>query len=190
LIDTLLPTAWQGDATLLKRAAQGNEQAARQLVKQLGPKAHALAWRMLSDSGEAEDVVQEAFIKLLGNRSYAGRSALATYFHTVVARLCLDRLRARPQASLNIDDLAEVTSDEQASPAQAYDQQQSALGVQQALQQLNPRQRLAVSLWAYQDADAKEIAAVLDIDTNAAHQLLHRAKLNLKKLMNGVEHER
>ena len=181
---------WQADARLLKRASQGDQEAARRLVKQLSPKAHALAWRMMADSSEAEDVVQEAFIKLLGQSAYAGRSALATYFYTVVARLCLDRLRSRPQAPLNIDDLAEVTGNEQDSPAHAYDQQQSALGVQQALQQLNPRQRLAVSLWAYQDADAKEIAAVLDIDTNAAHQLLHRAKLNLKKLMNGVDHER
>jgi len=46
---------------------------------------------------------------------------------------------------------------------------------------LNPRQRAALALWAYQDATVAEIAKAIDIEINAAHQLLHRAKINLRK---------
>jgi len=49
---------------------------------------------------------------------------------------------------------------------------------------------MAIALWAYKDADVGEIAAVLDLDNNAAHQLLHRAKLNLKKILEGHTHVR
>jgi RNA polymerase sigma-70 factor (ECF subfamily) len=55
--------------------------------------------------------------------------------------------------------------------------------MQDFLQKLNIRQRMAVSMWAYQNASTEEIAKVLDIEVNAAHQLLHRAKSNLQKMI-------
>jgi RNA polymerase sigma-70 factor (ECF subfamily) len=60
---------------------------------------------------------------------------------------------------------------------------QQAARMQSLLLKLSPRQRLAISLWAYYDASILDIARTLQIEVNAANQLLHRAKANLKILL-------
>ena len=84
--------AHQSDATCFSKALEGDSKAARQLIANLSPKAHALAWRILGESTEAEDIVQAAFIKLFETKKYDGKSALSTYLHTIVTRLCFDKL--------------------------------------------------------------------------------------------------
>jgi RNA polymerase sigma-70 factor (ECF subfamily) len=182
LLSQLLPNQWQKDEALLRRAVTGDSVAATALVKRLTPKAHALAWRTLNQSIDAEDVVQEAFIKLFRSEQFNGQSSLATYFHVIVSRLCLDKLKAGGARFEADDDLGNLQSAD-LMPDGAYEKKQSGLVMQDFLQKLNIRQRMAVSMWAYQDASTEEIAKVLDIEVNAAHQLLHRAKSNLQKMI-------
>ena len=86
-------------------------------------------------------------------------------------------------ANLSPDDNLESLQSADLMPEGAYEQKQSDLAIQDALQKLNIRQRMAVSMWAYQDASAEDIAKVLDIEVNAAYQLLHRAKSSLQKMI-------
>ena len=178
----MLPIQWQKDEALLRQAVAGDSVAATALIKRLTPKAHALAWRMLNQPSDAEDVVQEAFIRLFKVGQFHGKSSLATYFHVIVSRLCLDNLKAMG-ANLSPDDNLESLQSADLMPEGAYEQKQSDLAIQDALQKLNIRQRMAVSMWAYQDASAEDIAKVLDIEVNAAYQLLHRAKSSLQKMI-------
>ena len=62
---------------------------------------------------------------------------------------------------------------------------QTHAGLNAALKRLPTRQRMAIVMWAYADASAADIAHALDIDPNAAHQLLHRAKLALRTQIEG-----
>lgn len=172
---------------VLEAARGGDPRAARQLVASLSEAAHGLAWRMLGNTADAQDVVQEGFIKLLNSR-FRGESKLATYFHTLIARLCLDRLRS-PGRAHEVWDEDHVTEDPSPNPEQTLALHQSADQVQQALMQLPPRQRLALNLWAHHDASVADIAHTLDIPTNAAHQLLHRAKINLKHHLKALGHD-
>jgi len=186
-VEQMTSSPWShSDKDLLALALEGDKAAAKKIVKQLSPQAHALAWRMLGDSHQAQDAVQEAFVKLLKIGCFNGSSSLATYFYTIVSRVCLDRLRVvRHQPSLQDEDLALL--DEGLDPQQTYAQAQRSHKVQRALMALPSRQRIALSLWAYQDATAQDIAATLAIETNAAHQLLHRAKINLRQLAGGKD---
>jgi len=172
---------------VLEAARGGDPRAARQLVASLSEAAHGLAWRMLGNTADAQDVVQEGFIKLLNSR-FRGESKLATYFHTLIARLCLDRLRS-PGRAFEVWDEDNLTEDPSPNPEQTLALHQSADQVQQALMQLPPRQRLALNLWAHHDASVADIAHTLDIPTNAAHQLLHRAKINLKHHLKALGHD-
>jgi RNA polymerase sigma-70 factor (ECF subfamily) len=61
------------------------------------------------------------------------------------------------------------------------DQLDQASQIQMALKAMPPRQRLAISLWAYHDYTVMEIAQTLQVDRNVADQLLHRAKAGLRK---------
>lgn len=172
---------------VLEAARGGDTRAARQLVASLSEAAHGLAWRMLGNTADAQDVVQEGFIKLLNSR-FRGESKLATFFHTLIARLCLDRLRS-PGRAFEVWDEDNLTEDPSPNPEQILALHQSADQVQQALMQLPPRQRLALNLWAHHDASVADIAHTLDIPTNAAHQLLHRAKINLKHHLKALGHD-
>ena len=172
---------------VLEAARGGDPRAARQMVAALSEAAHGLAWRMLGNTADAQDVVQEGFIKLLNSR-FRGESKLATYFHTLIARLCLDRLRS-PGRAHEVWDEDHVTEDPSPNPEQTLALHQSADQVQQALMHLPPRQRLALNLWAHHDASVADIAHTLDIPSNAAHQLLHRAKINLKPHLKAMGHD-
>ncbi len=181
--------SWSDDRGLFRSARAGEPKATRALVESLSPRAHALAWRMLGDATEAEDVIQEAFIRLLNGAEFQGQSRLGTFFHTLVARLCLDRIRQRkPELLLDAQDFETIPDDDHQSPAGPEDQlshQQMADQMQSAIARLSPRQRMAISLWAYHDFDVTDIARALDCDLNAAHQCLHRAKVSLRKLLEG-----
>lgn len=183
------PATWSDDRGLFRSARAGEPMAARALVDALSPRAHALAWRMLGDATEAEDVIQEAFIRLFNGAEFQGQSRLATFFHTMVARLCLDRIRQkRPETLLAPEDFERLSDEALSSaedPQQQVSSQQTAHAMQAAISRLSPRQRLAISLWAYHDFEAIDIARALDCDLNAAHQCLHRAKGSLRKLLEG-----
>ncbi|MEN9771686.1 MAG: hypothetical protein RJA58_329 [Pseudomonadota bacterium] len=186
--------SWSDDQGLFRLARGGEPKATRALVESLSPRAHALAWRMLGDAAEAEDVLQEAFIRLFNGAEFQGQSRLGTFFHTMVARLCLDRIRQRkPELLLETQDFETLSEAEQSSFVDPEDQlsdQQQADHMQAAIARLSHRQRMAISLWAYHDFEAIDIARALDCDLNAAHQCLHRAKISLRKLLQGnIGHE-
>ncbi len=189
-MDPKLPKSASDDFDLLTRAHRGDALAARLLVMRLSAPAHRLAWRMLGDRAMAEDVVQEGLEKLFRIRQYQGDARLSTYFHAMVARLCLDRCRALDPVRFDADlpepgQVVETAT----GPEQQLQQGQEATRVQLALQALPPRQRLALSLWAYHDSTVSDIADVLQIERNAADQLLHRAKAQLKKRLESDRHE-
>lgn len=173
------------DVKLLAAARGGDPRAARQLVKALSAHAHGLAWRMLGHTADAQDVVQEGFIKLL-HSPFRGESKLSTYFHTLIARLCLDRLRHSKPPHEDWE-LAPTSVDPGPNPEQALSLSQTAEQVQQAVMRLQPRQRLALNLWAHHGASVADIAHALDIAPNAAHQLLHRAKINIKQHLKDID---
>ena len=178
------------DAAAFNKALGGDTKAARQLIASLSPKAHALAWRILGDSSEAEDIVQIAFIKLFEAKQYDGKAALSTYMHTIVTRLCLDKLRISASHKLDYGfEFDELVSDGKLSPIESLEKKQSDSSVQHAMQFLNARQRAALALWAYHDASISEIAKATGLEVNAAHQLLHRAKINLRKKMEQLGYE-
>ena len=176
--------AHRSDATLFANALAGDLKASRQLINGLSPKAHALAWRILGESSEAEDIVQVAFVKLFETKQYDVKSALSTYLHTIVTRLCFDKLRASGSHRLDYGyESNESVEDDGLTPVESFEKKQLDTNVQHAMMFLNPRQRAALALWAYQDATVAEIAKAIDIEINAAHQLLHRAKINLRRKM-------
>jgi RNA polymerase sigma-70 factor (ECF subfamily) len=144
----------------------------------------------LGDSSEAEDIVQLAFIKLFEAKQYDGKAALSTYLHTIVTRLCLDKLRISASHKLDYGfEFDELVSDGKSNPIESLEKKQSDSNVQHAMQFLNARQRAALALWAYHDASISEIAKATGLEVNAAHQLLHRAKINLRKKMEQLGYE-
>lgn len=174
------------DWAMWHAACEGHEPSAIQLVRRLTPQAMGLARQLLTKQEDAEDVVQESFLRLWGARpSDAHGAALSTYFNTIVINRCKTWLMRRRELSTDPEQLAEwidagPPGDEPDHPAgDALD----APRLQAAMLRLPARQRMALAMWAYADADAAGIARALELDTNAAHQLLHRAKVALRRCL-------
>jgi len=175
---------------LWQRACEGDPGSARSLVQLLTPTALALARQMLGKPEDAEDAVQESFLRLWSARPEDLHGAqLSTYFNTIVLNRCRTQLVRRRELTMAPDDLVVLQDLQQAHTDAAGTQAWDAVTPQQLLDtlaQLPARQRLALAMWAYADASAADIAQALEIDANSAHQLLHRARAGLRQALTGV----
>lgn len=164
---------------LWRAACAGDQASASALVRRLTPQAHALAMQMLGRREDAEDMVQEAFLRLWRARpSDAQGASLATYFNTIVINRCKSWLTRRRELSTDPEELVALADAGQGTDAP---QSLSAATLAAAMAHLSPRQRMALAMWAYADADVPAIARALELDANAAHQLLYRAKAALRQ---------
>ncbi len=172
------------DDALLLLFARGDRSAALMLTERLGPRVLSQAWRMLGDRTEAEDVTQEAMMRLwkIAPDWRTGEARVSTWLYRVTANLCTDRLRRRRVVPMDAADLPE-----QADPAAPVHEQMTQRArmdaLQQALNQLPDRQRQAVVLRHVEELGNPEIAEIMEISTEAVESLTARGKRALARLL-------
>ncbi len=164
------------DAALLRAYAGGDLSAARALTARLAPRALVQAGRMLGDRAEAEDVVQEAMLRLwkLAPDWRSGEARVSTWLYRVVANLCTDRLRARRrQAPM---EAADAVPDGRETAAEALQRRARLAALRDALADLPPRQAQAVALRHLEGLGNDEIGRIMDIGPRAVESLTARGK--------------
>ncbi len=169
------------DAVLLARYATGDATAARLLTVQLTPRVYGHAYRVLGDGAEAEDVAQEALMRLwkIAPDWRTGEAKVSTWLYRVVANLCTDRLRKR-RGGVALEDIAEPADPSESAEAKLQrGAREDAL--QAALDALPERQRQAVVLRHIDGLANPEIATILDIGVEAVESLTARGKRALAK---------
>jgi RNA polymerase sigma-70 factor, ECF subfamily len=169
------------DTSLMVRAARGDLAAFEQLVRRNQSIAWSLAWRYLSDSSEARDVAQDAFLRIYKAASrYRPIGKFRTYLSRVVTRLCLDRLaRKRPEY---MGELPAVTDPSRSPEDQAIGAELRS-AVRQCLSGLPPNQRVAIVLRQYEGSSYDEIAHILEVSPKAVDSLLQRARSTLRECL-------
>jgi RNA polymerase sigma factor (sigma-70 family) len=180
---------YEEEAALLVAYANGDAAAARALVAALTPRAFGQALRMLGDRAEAEEVAQEALVRLWraapGWRQ--GEARVSTWLYRVVANLATDRLRARrpraPEAEMD------ALADPAPSAAAGLQQAARARALADALAQLPDRQAQAVALRHLENLANPEIAAIMDIGVEAVESLVARGKRALTAILQGRKAE-
>ncbi|NNU81416.1 RNA polymerase sigma factor [Halovulum dunhuangense] len=175
----------QRDAALLAAWAAGEPDAARRLVDLHAPRAYRLALRMLRDTAEAEEITQEAMLRLwrIAPQWRAGEARIDTWLYRVTANLCTDRLR-RPRP----EKMPEGFEAADGSPgAEARLQQDArAQALDAALAALPERQRLAIVLRHLEERSNPEIAAVMELSVEAVESLLSRGRRALRARLEGA----
>ena len=177
------------DAALLVAFANGDPDAARDLTTRLLPRVLAQATRMLGNAGEADDVAQDAMMRLwkIAPDWRQGEAQVSTWLYRVVANLCTDRLRKRREG-VSLDQVAEP---EDATPSVA-DQMQTHTRLQalsDALAQMPERQAQAVSLRHLEGLSNPEIAQIMDISVRSVESLTARGKRALADILAGRKAE-
>jgi RNA polymerase sigma-70 factor (ECF subfamily) len=172
------------DAELVARVGTQDPVAVRTLVARKLPRLLALATRMLGDRMEAEDVAQEAFVRIWKQAPSwrEGEARFYTWLHRVALNLCYDRLRGqREEPVAELPDQA----DPAASPEVQFENRTRDERIRVALAALPARQREALVLNYYQELSNIEAAALMGITVDALESLLARARRNLRAQLAG-----
>jgi RNA polymerase sigma-70 factor, ECF subfamily len=172
------------DEELMSQAAQGDWTAFAQLVTRHQRSAWSAAFRLLGDAHEAEDVAQEAFLRILrAAPRYQPRAAFRTYLYRIVTRLCRDvRRRALPSSVQDFD--ARVS--QWLSPEASAAARDECRAVQQALASLPVKQREAIVLRYYEGLTYDEISQVMRASPKAIERLLARGRTGLVQRLSGL----
>lgn len=172
------------DDRLLAAYAAGDALAPRAMTERFTTPTYRLAVRMLNDRAEAEDVTQEALIRLFRAAPgwQPGSARVTSWLYRVTANLCLDRLRRRRPEPL---DAAPDLPDTDATPEERLTDRARSDALARALSGLPERQRLAVVLRHLEGLANPEIAAIMDIGTEAVESLTARGKSALTRALAG-----
>jgi RNA polymerase sigma-70 factor (ECF subfamily) len=178
------------DEALLVLFANGDGAAARVLTLRLTPRVMAHAYRLLGNRAEAEDVAQEAMLRLWKQaRDWRqGEAKVTTWLYRVVANLCIDRQRRARGGSVALDAIPEP-ADGRASADETLQQRARAEALQAALNDLPERQRQAVVLRHIEGLANPEIAEIMEITIEAVESLTSRGKRALSAALAGRQEE-
>lgn len=168
------------DAELLARSAGGDRRAFDRIVARYGPVALRLAARIAPDRHSAEDVAQEAMVRIWHRAGDfdARRARITTWLYRIVVNLCIDlRRRPRPVPLPEHFDTADPATG--AEEGLEHDERRSALA--RAMEDLTDGQRAALTLVYDEGLSGAEAAQVLGVTTKAVERLLARARAHLRE---------
>jgi RNA polymerase sigma-70 factor (ECF subfamily) len=196
-VDTITASSYalfmqrDSEKILIEQARSGDESAFAQLIDAHSEKIIQLAWRLIGNRSEAEEISQEAFLrfyKSLG--TFRGDSSVGTWLYRTTSRLAIDHLRHeklkrklfffRGDDDERVDPLEQAV-DPSASPHDLLQAQETARKVEELLTRLPARQKAVFVLRHQEGLSLKEIAATLGLSEGTVKAHLHRAVSMFRK---------
>ena len=172
------------DEVLMARVARGDEPAYRTLTRRHLPAMLGLARRVLGNAADAEDVAQEAMLRVWTHAPrWQPLAAFRTWLTRVVVNLCLDRKRRARWVALEV---AGEIVDPAPGVSEVAEQDERARALAAAIDGLPARQRTAIVLTYSEGMSNAQVAEVLDTSVSAVETLLIRGKQNLRATLSDV----
>lgn len=177
------------EQALLDRIRAGDSGSFERLVKEQTGRILGLAWRLVGNREEAEDLVQEAFLRLhRALPDFRGDSLVSTWLYRTTTRLAIDHLRRERlkrklfffRADNDAPDPVELASDTRDNPGRKYQSKEAMKMLRQGLNKLSPRQRVIFTLRHHEGLALQEIADHLGLETGTVKSHLHRAVTTLR----------
>jgi RNA polymerase sigma-70 factor (ECF subfamily) len=176
------------EADLVSRARRGDRNAFEQLVLLHADRLYAVVLRVSGDRDEAEEVVQETFLRAWRNVSrFEGRSQFFTWLYRIgvnEARRSHERRGARPRSAPLADAASDVPDERQAPHARAQ-AQELRLALEQAILALPLDYRMPLVLRDVEGLSTAQAAAVMELSEAAFKSRLHRARLSVRAAVEG-----
>ena len=184
----------EADAAAVTRAREGDHDAFRALVERHSRRLFQLAYRMTGSEQDAEDVVQETFLRAyrqLGR--FQSRANFSTWLHRIAVNCCFDLLRKRQREDRQTDSLGQEVWEEViflAAKTPAPDQQAFDAEMKQhitsALNLLTPKERAAFILRHFEEKSIEEIGGMLDLGASATKQSIFRAVQKMRRALDPI----
>jgi len=183
---------------LLDQIREGNDTGFERLVLAHSARALSLAFRLVGDRSEAEDIAQEAFLRLhRALPSFRGDSRVSTWLYRTISRLAIDHLRKekrrkqffffRTDDDEDSVDPIEAAAAADPSPRDVLLAREAQSRLNRVLKTLSPRQRAVFILRHQEELSLKEIAAMLELEEGTVKAHLHRAVTILRKELQDLQ---
>jgi RNA polymerase sigma-70 factor, ECF subfamily len=174
------------DAQLVARSLKQDHEAFGQLIDRHASVIINLAYRMVGNHAEAEDLAQEAFLTAFKALStFRADSKFSTWLYRIASNKCKDWLRAkRPgmgQQDVDIDEVLDIHVAEERTPERLLSQQQVALELEQAIQRLPPLYREAFVLKHVEGLSYEEMAEILGVNGDTLKMRVYKGRLQLSR---------
>ena len=178
----------------------GDREAFAAMVDEFSPKLFGLALRMLGDPQEAEDVLQESFLKAFNAiGQFEGRSTISTWLYRITSNEALMRLRKKKPALVSVDEPVQLGQGETVPrqledwcclPEDEFMTAEAMVQLDQAMEELSPALKAAFVLRDLQGLTTEEAADTLEISESALKTRLSRARLQLRESLSTYFGER
>ncbi len=168
-------------AQLLRQLADGDLRASREITSLYTDQAFRTAYRMTADQMVAEDITQEAFLKLWKVADHwEAKAKISTWLHRVIHNLAIDHLRKNKRYS---DTEVPEMEDPDLNPYENQALAEMKQSVQSGVVELPHRQRVAITLVHFDECGNKDAADKMGISVEALESLLSRGRRKLKELL-------
>lgn len=171
------------ETSLIEQAQNGDRSAYGELVRCHYTGVVNVVYRLCGDTGLAEDMAQEAFLKAWNNlSSFRLGSSLRNWLYRIAVNATLDVLRRRSEETLE-EERMEMQADQTPGPEAAVIAREQTAFLQQAMKSLPEAARSVLVLREYGELSYQEIAAVLDIPVGTVMSRLNYARNRLRELL-------
>ena len=182
------------DLAAVERTRAGDTAAFRVLVERYGRSVFRLAFRMTANEFDAEDVVQETFLRAFKQLdSYESRSSFSTWLYRIAANYSLDLIRSRKRhASRRVtespdeEDILDSVKATDPGQDRIYYSAQVRERLDAALQLLSEQERTAFLLRHFEGQSIEQIGAVLDLGVSATKNSIFRAVRKIREALEPV----
>ena len=156
------------------------------MVDEHGRNLYSLAFRMVGNQHDAEEVVQEAFMKAWRNLdNFDGKSKISTWLYRIATNCALDLLRGRGRyegRQAEVEDMNQTPSKQSGAESKVYADQMNQK-VREALDDLAPKERSAFVLRHFEEHTIAEISQIMSMNPNAVKQAIFRAVRKLRGVL-------
>jgi RNA polymerase sigma-70 factor, ECF subfamily len=179
------PASRQAELALIERCRQGDLAAFEEVYRTHSGRLYSVAFRMLGNASDAEDLLQEIF--LAAHRkldSFRGDSALGTWLYRLAVNLCLDYIRSRTGRAVQVtDSLDDEYALADAGSRGLAERTVAKMDLERALAQLPEGCRMAFVLHDIEGLEHKEVAEAMGIAEGTSKSQVHKARLRLRAIL-------
>jgi RNA polymerase sigma-70 factor (ECF subfamily) len=186
----------ESDEALMARVSAGDQEAFAELVRRYEAKARRYAWRFFRDTGVAEDIAQEVFLRIhRSSARYRPSGRFQTYLYRIAANLCYDRLRMLKRRGSSIqntvdnytlDHVEDAPSTRFDPPDRGVELGEEKAMVREAIGRLPPGLAQILVLREFEGLKYREIGDVLSIPVNEVKVKLHGARKRLQRELRAI----
>lgn len=178
------------DAETLRRCVEGDEAAYREIVEKYKRQVFSIALRMLRSAEDAEDLTQEAFVRMFrAIDRYDPNRPFGAWLMTIASRLCIDHIRRKRLQTISIFQQQPGSSEERQieledpglQPEEITSHREEEDRAQALIDSLPPHYRIVVMLRHQEDLSYEEIAEALELPLGTVKARIHRARALLKQ---------